>query len=78
MSASVSEKIREAIADAIPGANVEVTGGGGHYTIIVVSPAFAGLGMLASQRMVYAAIAPLMQGDDAPVHAVDSLKTRSP
>jgi stress-induced morphogen len=44
----------------------------------VVSPAFAGLGMLESQRLVYSAIAHLMQGDLAPVHAVDRLKTRVP
>ena len=30
------------------------------------------------QRLVYGAIADLMKGDKAPVHAVDSLKTRTP
>jgi stress-induced morphogen len=44
----------------------------------VVSAAFAGLGMLESQRLVYSAIAHLMKGDLAPVHAVDKLKTRVP
>jgi stress-induced morphogen len=55
-----------------------VSGAGGHFTIEVVSPAFAGLGMLESQRLVYSAIAHLMKGDLAPVHAVDKLKTRVP
>jgi len=34
--------------------------------------------MLESQRMVYGAIAHLMKGDLAPVHAVDRLQTRVP
>ena len=51
-------------------------GAGGHYNIEVTSPAFAGKSMLESQRMVYGAIAHLMKGDAAPVHAVDSLKIR--
>jgi len=55
-----------------------VNGGGGHFTIEVVSSAFAGKGMLESQRLVYSAIAHLMKGDLAPVHAVDSLKTKTP
>lgn len=70
--------IREAIEGKIPGAKADVNGGGGHYTIEVVSTAFAGLGMLESQRLVYSAIAHLMNGDLAPVHAVDKLKTRTP
>ena len=69
--------IRAAIESAIAGAEAHVEGGGGHFTISVTSPAFAGLNMLASQRLVYSAIAHLMQGDRAPVHAVDSLKTRA-
>lgn len=75
---SVLDAVREAIEAHIPDAQADVTGGGGHYTIVVTSPAFAGLGMLASQRLVYAAITPLMKGDAAPVHAVDSLITRTP
>jgi acid stress-induced BolA-like protein IbaG/YrbA len=75
MSESVLEAIRTAITGAIADANVEVTGGGGHYTIAVASKAFSGKTMMESHRLVYAAIAPLMSGDSAPVHAVDSLKT---
>jgi hypothetical protein len=33
--------------------------------------------MLQSHQMVLASIAHLMKGDAAPVHAVDSLKTRN-
>jgi acid stress-induced BolA-like protein IbaG/YrbA len=68
--------IRDAIGAKIPGARVEVNGGGGHYSIDVTSAEFAGLGMLASQRLVYGAIAHLMSGSQAPVHAVDKLTTK--
>lgn len=72
----VPAAIREAIASKIPGAQVAVTGGGGHYTIEVASPAFSGKSMLASHRLVYSAIAHLMQGEAPPVHAIDSLTTQ--
>ena len=68
--------IREAIANEIEAAEIDVSGGGGHYSIVVVARAFEGKSMLESQRLVYAAIAHLMKGDAAPVHAVDSLKTK--
>lgn len=76
--AAVRAAITDSISRAIADATVRVEGGGGHYTIEVVAPVFAGKGMLDSQRLVYAAIAHLLKGDDAPVHAVDSLRTRAP
>ena len=75
---SVIDALREAIERQIPDARAEVNGGGGHYTIEVTSPVFAGKSMLESQRMVYGTIADMMKGDRAQVHAVDSLKTRAP
>ncbi|MDQ3340804.1 MAG: BolA family transcriptional regulator [Myxococcota bacterium] len=74
---SVIDALREAIERQIPDSRAEVTGGGGHFTIEVTSAAFAGKSMLESQRQVYSAIAHLMKGELAPVHAVDSLKTRT-
>ncbi len=75
----VLDSIRRAIVDKIPDAAVDVQpGSGGHYSISVVSPVFAGKGMLESQRLVYGAIAHLMKGDGAPVHAVDKLTTKAP
>lgn len=74
---NVVEAIQQAIESSIEGARATVSGAGGHFSIEVLSPAFAGKSMLESQRMVYQAIAHLMKGDLAPVHAVDSLKTRA-
>ena len=72
---SVPDAIRESIEEALEGATVSVSGSGGHYTIEVTSKAFEGKNRVQSQRMVLSAIAHLMKGDMAPVHAVDSLKT---
>jgi acid stress-induced BolA-like protein IbaG/YrbA len=71
-------RIRAAIEQAIPGAVVDVKGSGSHFEIAVVASAFEGKNSLARQRMVYGAIAHLMKGDGAPVHAVDRLETRTP
>jgi acid stress-induced BolA-like protein IbaG/YrbA len=70
--------IREAIEGKLPGAVVEASGGGGHFQLAVTSQAFAGKTRIEQQRLVYSAIAHLMAGADAPVHAVDSLLTRLP
>lgn len=74
---SVTEAVKKAIEEAIEGSKAEVTGEGGHFSIVVTSRTFEGKSMLRSHQMVLAAIAHLMKGDTAPVHAVDSLKTRS-
>ena len=75
---SVIDALRRSIEESIPNSKAEVAGGGGHYQLDVVSPEFTGKGLLDRQRLVYSAIAHLMKGDTAPVHAVDSLKTRTP
>ncbi len=36
-------------------------GGGGHYSLTIVSPRFAGKNTLARHRMIYAALGPMMQ-----------------
>ena len=74
---SVIDALREAIERQILDARADVNGGGGHFNIEVTSPVFAGKSMLESQRLVYGAIADLMKGDRAPVHAIDSLKARA-
>ena len=75
---SVTDALRDSITAKIADAQVEVTGGGGHFSLVVVSAEFSGKSMLQSQRLVYGAIAHLMKGEMAPVHAVDSLVTRAP
>ena len=69
---------RNAILEALPGAQVTVHGGGGHFEIHVISEAFEGKRILARQRLVYAAITPLMAGDAAPMHAVDRMVCQTP
>jgi len=78
IESNIAEKIRSAIIERLPDAKVDVSGRGGHFTLSVTSVEFVGKTPLASQRLVYSAIAPLMAGDNAPVHAVDSLKTLVP
>jgi stress-induced morphogen len=71
--------LREAIAEELPGAAIEVAATSpGHFTISVASEAFAGKSLVQQQQLVYRAIAPLMAGDAAPVHAIDRLQTRIP
>jgi len=75
----VGERLREAIAGAVPGATVEVrAGGAGHFELRVVAEAFRGRSRLQQHQLVYGAIAPLMAGDAAPVHAIDRLVTEAP
>jgi len=73
---STADALRASIETGIPRAVVEVTSSGsGHFSLIVTSEAFRGRPMLECHRMVYQAIASLMSGDAAPVHAIDTLKT---
>jgi len=75
----VLDRIRGAIAAALPGAEIRVSSlSPGHFEIRVVSSAFAGLSRVKQQQLVYGAITPLMSGDAPPVHAVDRLETVTP
>jgi acid stress-induced BolA-like protein IbaG/YrbA len=75
---SITDHIRDRIQSGIPGATAEVDGGGGHFTITVTATQFKGKTTLEKQRMVYATIQDLMQGMDAPIHAVDTMVTLVP
>ena len=76
---SLTEVVEQAIVAALDdGATAEVHGTGGHFTIRAVSTAFEGKGLLAKRRLVLRAVAPFMDGDNAPVHAIDSLETLTP
>jgi acid stress-induced BolA-like protein IbaG/YrbA len=75
---SIEDAITTSIKGRMPDAVVEVSGGGGHWRIGVVSTAFAGKSMLEQQRLVLSAIKHLINGASPPIHAVDSLTTRTP
>jgi stress-induced morphogen len=77
--ADVCAALRAAIEGAFPGADVDVVAGSpGHFEIRVTSERFAGKSMLQQQQLVYGAIADLMKGPDAPVHAIDRMQTLVP
>jgi acid stress-induced BolA-like protein IbaG/YrbA len=78
-SDQTAELLREAIEQAIPGAEVGITAGGaGHFEIRVRAEEFAGKSRVAQQRLVYAAITHLMTGETAPVHAIDKMEILTP
>ena len=75
----VADELQKAIALHIEGSEVAVQPqGAGHFVVRVVSPAFEGKNPVQRQQLVYAAIAPFMSGDTAPVHAIDKMETRTP
>ena len=64
-------EIERMIADALPGAEVEVvdeTGGGDHLRATVRAPQFQGKSRIDQHRMVRAAVQPRM--DDGSIHAL--------
>jgi len=74
-----TKRLRESIENALPDASVEVLPGTpGHFEIKVISEAFEGKRLVQKQQLVYAAIADLMKGANAPVHAIDRLQTLLP
>lgn len=77
-SQETADQVRDAVAAALPDARIQVEGEGSHFSLRVESSAFAGQGRLARQRLVLRAIAPLMKGEGAPVHAIDRLETVLP
>ena len=75
----LADELRRAIEAALPGAEVSVMSGSpGHFSVAVISAAFAGKSRVQQQQMVYGAIGSFMRGDDAPVHAIDELRTETP
>ena len=72
-------RIREAIAQALPEAEIEVRAASpGHFEIRVVSAAFEGKSKVKQHQLVYGAITELLSGDAPPVHAIDRLECRTP
>lgn len=74
----VARDLESAIRAALPEARIDVQAlSPGHFEISVVDAGFEGLSKVKQQQRVYAAIAPLMEGDRAPVHAIDRMVTRA-
>lgn len=68
--------LKTAIENALEDAEVQVEATSpGHFEIRVQSASFAGKSRVRQHQSVYAAIAHLMKGDAAPVHAVDRMTT---
>jgi stress-induced morphogen len=76
---TVQDAIKDAIVAHIDNvAAVKVTStAAGHFDIAVTSPAFEGKRTLERHRLVLNAIKELMAGEAAPVHAVDSIRTKT-
>ena len=71
------EAIHARIREAMPDAEIEVrdlTGGGDHFEVTVVSRSFAGRSLLERHRLVHAALEEEMKGA---IHAL-ALKTYTP
>lgn len=65
------EEIKETLAKALSASLVEtqdLTGGGDHWQVIIVSPAFEGRGLLEQQRMVNDALKEAMNSER--IHAL--------
>jgi len=72
------DEIKTTLANALPVSLVEtqdLTGGGDHWQVILVSPAFEGKGLIDQHRMVNDALKEPLA--DQRIHAL-SLKTYSP
>jgi len=82
-----AQRVAERLRAEMQAVHVEVTdeshlhaghpgarGGGGHFRALIVSPRFAGLGRVAAQRLVYAALGNLLDGE---IHAI-SMTTLTP
>lgn len=75
----IARQLREAIAEAIPEASIEVEPtSGSHFAIRVTSSVFEGKTRVQQHQLVYGAITPLMTGDQPPVHAIDRLDCSLP
>ena len=70
-----TEAVANLIRDAMPGAQVTVTGDGSHFEAVVVSDAFAGKTLIQKQRLVMATVR--LQIESGELHAL-SIKSFTP
>lgn len=72
------DQVEAMIKTGIPDAQVEVqdlTGGGDHYQVVVVSSAFEGKGLVQRHQLVYRSLQQAMSSDA--IHAL-TMKTYTP
>jgi stress-induced morphogen len=75
-----ASEIEKLIVEAFPGAKVEIrdlAGDGNHYAATVVAEEFRGKNRVQQQRMVNQALKPILDGQNAPLHAL-ALQTSAP
>ena len=73
-------QIEHLLREAFPTAEIEVrdlAGDGRHYAATVVAEEFRGKNRVQQQRMVNEALKSIIEGPDAPLHAL-ALQTRAP
>ena len=73
-------QIERLILEAFPGAKVEITdlaGDNNHYAANVVAEEFRGKNRVQQQRMVNQALKSILEGQNAPLHAL-ALQTSAP
>lgn len=69
------DEIKALVAETVPDSEVQVSLDGNHASLLVVSPAFAGMPTVKKQQLVYSALTePLADGR---IHAVH-MKTLTP
>jgi acid stress-induced BolA-like protein IbaG/YrbA len=72
------EEVKMTLEKSLPESTVEVrdlTGGGDHFQVIVISPAFAGKSLVDQHQMVYAALRDALGSER--IHAL-ALRTFTP
>lgn len=73
-------QIERLLREAFPGAHVEIrdlAGDGNHYAATVVAEEFRGKNRVQQQRMVNQALRSILEGQNAPLHAL-ALQTSAP
>lgn len=72
------DEIKSTLEKALPGSTIAVqdlTGGGDHFQVVVVSSSFEGKGLVDQHQMVYGALKESLGGER--IHAL-ALKTYTP
>jgi acid stress-induced BolA-like protein IbaG/YrbA len=67
------EQVKQLLLGKLADCEVEVSGDGRHFAIVVIGDIFAGLSPVKKQQLVYGALSE--QFADGSIHAVDKLVT---